>query len=368
MGKPNKKLKRILLIMGITGAVYGTFRYLLPLVVPFLVAWVLAILLKPSASWLAARCQVTVSIKGRKRRWGLPVGVIGIGELLIIMGIFLLAFYFGGRTLCMEAGMFLNQIPVWIEELDVWLTGMCHQVEECFCLNPDCLVLLMREMLRGLMDSVKQGTMPYLMVNSVTVFRWGMEVTVVSVILLVAVGLTLQEMEGWKKRWENSLFSREYALVSRRLAIVANAYLKTQGIIMVLTMLICTGGFWILGNPYYIMAGIGIGILDAFPILGTGTVLVPWAIFCFLGKRWGRGLALLGLYLICYFLREILEARLMGNRVGLTSLETLVSMYVGLKLFGIFGLLLGPVGVLLVADFVKSTENLPAPQSGHRYE
>lgn len=62
---------------------------------------------------------------------------------------------------------------------------------------------------------------------------------------------------------------------------------------------------------------------------------------------------MLALYLICYALREIMEAKLMGNQVGLSSLETLVSMYVGLELFGISGLLLGPVGLLLVEDLVK---------------
>ncbi len=356
MGKPEKKLKRILLIMGITGAVYGTFRYLLPLVVPFLVAWGLAALLRPSASWLAAHCRVKVYVKGKERVWALPVGAAGTGELLIIMGLLFCLFYFVGQILCLEASMFLDQIPVWVEELDMWLTGMCHWMEECFCLNPDCLVILMREMLWGLMESLKQGAMPYLMVNSVTVFKWGMELTVVSVILVAAVGMILQETEIWKQRCQNSLFRQEYRLIGRRLAIVANAYLKTQGIIMVLTTLICTGGFWMLGNPYYILAGVGIGIMDALPILGTGTVLVPWAIFCFFGKRWGRGLFLLALYVVCYFLREILEARLMGNRVGLSSLETLVSMYVGLRLFGIFGLLLGPVGLLLVEDLVRNYE------------
>jgi sporulation integral membrane protein YtvI len=358
MGKPEKKLKRILLIMGITGAVYGTFRYLLPLVVPFLVAWGLAAFLRPTALWLSAHCRVTIYANGKERIWALPVGVAGIGELFVIMGVLFWLLYFGSRALCLEAGMFLDQIPVWVEELDAWLTGMCHWVEDCFCLTPNCLVLLMREMLRGLMESLKQGAMPYLMVNSVTVFRWGMEFTVVSVILLVAVGMILQEMEVWKRRCKGSLFCQEYDLMGRRLTNVANAYLKTQGIIMVLTTLICTAGFWMLGNPYYILAGLGIGILDAFPILGTGTILVPWAIFCFFGKRWGRGLFLLGLYLVCYFLREILEAKLMGNRVGLSSLETLISMYVGLKLFGILGLILGPVGLLLVEDLVEHYDNV----------
>ena len=233
----------------------------------------------------------------------------------------------------MEAGLLLDQVPIWVESLDLWLTAMCHRLEECLCLDPDCLVLLMREMLRGMADKLKYAAMPYLMANSVSISQW--------------------EMETWKQRCQASLYRKEFSMVGHRLAVIANAYLKTQGIIMFLTTLICMAGFWVIQNPYYIILGAGIGILDALPVFGTGTVLVPWAVICFFRRQWGKGLLLLALYLVCYILREILEAKLMGNQVGLSALETLVSMYVGLELFGIYGLLLGPVGLLLVEDLVE---------------
>ncbi|NBH73897.1 AI-2E family transporter [Clostridiaceae bacterium] len=353
MGKPDKKLKRILWIVGITGAVYGIFRYLLPLVVPFLMAWILALVLRPSALWLARRCRARFWIRGRQVEFAIPVGVIGVAELLIAAFLVSFLLYYGGCRLCMEAGLLLDQVPIWVESLDLWLTAMCHRLEECLCLDPDCLVLLMREMLRGMADKLKYAAMPYLMANSVSIFQWGLKMSVVSVILLVSVGLAIQEMETWKQRCQASLYRKEFSMVGHRLAVIANAYLKTQGIIMFLTTLICMAGFWVIQNPYYIILGAGIGILDALPVFGTGTVLVPWAVICFFRRQWGKGLLLLALYLVCYILREILEAKLMGNQVGLSALETLVSMYVGLELFGIYGLLLGPVGLLLVEDLVE---------------
>lgn len=326
---------------------------MLPLVVPFLLAWGLALLLRPPSLWLARHLRVTLYFRKKQKVLAVPAGVIGAVILFLILMLLTLMFYFGGRKLCLEAGMFLEQIPIWIATLDTWLTGMCHQVEDCFCLPADCLVLLMREMLRGLMDSLKHTAMPYLMVNSVTIFQYGIRISVVSVILLVSVGLILQEIEFWKQRCEHSLFHDEYSLIMSRLARVANAYLKTQGIIMLLTTLICTAGLWILKNPYYLLAGIGIGILDALPIFGTGTILIPWAVLCFFRRSWGEGLVLLAIYLICYFLRELLEAKLMGSRVGLTALETLISMYAGLQLFGLPGFLLGPIGLLLIEDLLN---------------
>ena len=368
MGKPDKKLKRILLIIGITGAVYGVFRYLLPLVVPFLLAWGLALMLRPTSVWLAKRCRMTVNIKGREKVLAVPVGIIGAAELMALVFFLSLALYLGSYKLCMETGMFLEQIPVWVDALDMWLTKMCHLIEDCLCLSPNCLVLIMREMLKGLMDNLKYGAMPYLVANSMTLFQKGMELMVVSVILLVSVGLILQEMDRWKQRCDHSLFRREFALIFCRLAITANAYLKTQGIIMLLTTVICTAGFWILKNPYYILAGISLGVLDALPVFGTGTVLIPWAVIRFFQGKWGAGILMLAIYLACYFLRELLEAKLMGSRVGLSPLETLISMYVGLRLIGILGLILGPVGILLIGDMVKAWESWGRQEEGETGE
>ena len=70
-------------------------------------------------------------------------------------------------------------------------------------------------------------------------------------------------------------------------------------------------------------------------------------------RKWVRGLVLLGLYFACYLIREFLEAKMMGDQVGLSPLETLISIYVGLQLFGVLGLFLGPVGLLLIEDLVE---------------
>ena len=248
MVQPSKKLRKMILIVGVTGAVYVCLKYLLPLVIPFLLAYGIALLLRPSAGWLAKRCRVKI----RGKYIGIPIGVIGIAELLVIMGILGTGLYFGGRKLYAEAGMLMEQIPLWIESLDRWLTGVCHQMEVILCLKRGCLVLLAREMLIGLVNSVKNTAMPYLMINSMTIFRGFIEITVIWVILVIGVMLSLQEMDTWRTRWSRSVFHGEFEMIRQRLGVVANAFLKTQGTIMFLTMIICTVGFWLMGNPYYI--------------------------------------------------------------------------------------------------------------------
>ena len=62
-------------------------------------------------------------------------------------------------------------------------------------------------------------------------------------------------------------------------------------------------------------------------------------------------------YLICYFLREFMEARVMGDKIGISPLQTLIAMYVGLKLFGLIGFLLGPAGYLIIRELGDAPED-----------
>lgn len=341
------KIRKCIRVVGVSGAVYGVFRYLLPLTAPFLFAWLTALVLKPSACAIAGKLKVN----WRGKNFGVSAGVVGIIELAFLMGWLGGLLYFLGKRLYQEVVMLADRFPWFFEQLDLYLTSACRQVEGALSLKQDTMVRLARDMIQSLGSTMRQGIMPYLMGNTMNVARCCIHCCIIAVLYIVGVMLFLQEIPAWKEKMERSVYSQEFERIIRLLRRAGNAYVRTQGIIMALTSVVCMAGFFFLGNPYYILAGVGIGILDALPVFGTGTVLIPWMFLCFLRGKWGRGLAVFGIYLICYFLREILEARLMGNRVGLTPLETLISIYVGLKLFGLLGFLLGPVGLLVVKEF-----------------
>lgn len=343
----NRKFRKCIKILGVTTAVYGVFRFLLPLAAPFVFAWLTALVLKP----LACAVSGFVRVQWKDKSIGIPVGAAGLLVLAVLMGIGGTLLYEGGRRLYGQAAMLAEKFPWWIERLDKYLTAVCRQVEGALSLRPDTVVCAARDMIQSLAGTVKHGMMPYVMGNSVSIARCFVCCCIIAVLYVIGVMLFLQEMDEWRERMEESVYREEFARIKRLLCTVANAYLRTQGIIMLLTTAVCTAGFFLMGNSYYILAGVGIGILDALPVFGTGTVLIPWTILCFLRGRWGRGIMVFGIYLVCYFLREILEAKLMGSKVGLTPLETLASMYVGLEVFGIFGFLLGPLGLLLVKEF-----------------
>lgn len=350
MEKPGKKLKKLLIITGTTGAVYVGFKYLLPLAAPFFVGYVMALLLRPSARFLAYRMRVTV----RGRCYRMPIGIIGGVEFVIFLSLLGTLLYVGGVKLCAQGKLFMTEFPLWIERFDIWLTGCSHQMETALGLRKDSVADLAGDMLFSLVTTGKRAAMPFLMTNSVTLVAGFIKAAIVCLITFLAAVLSLQEMEDLRVRRDQSAFRKEFNLIGSRMVQTGKAWFKSQGVILFVTIGLCIGGMALMGNPYYIMAGMGIGMLDALPIFGTGTVLIPWAVLRMLVGDWRQALILIGLYLVCYLVRQILEVRMMGGQVGLSPLETLASVYVGLELLGFFGFILGPLGLLLIEDMVEA--------------
>ena len=105
-----------------------------------------------------------------------------------------------------------------------------------------------------------------------------------------------------------------------------------------------------MGQKYALLIAIGIAIIDVLPVLGTGTVLIPWGVILILTGSVGRGIAILALYLIVTVIRQILEPKIIGEYIGLYPLITLISMYAGLQAFGIVGMFLFPITVIILKN------------------
>ena len=141
---------------------------------------------------------------------------------------------------------------------------------------------------------------------------------------------------------------REWREVKKELSGAGIAYIKTQTILILLVSTVCSLGLFLLGNPYALLFGVAIGIFDAFPVLGSGLILIPWAAISFLKGDAFAGAVLLTLYGLCQFFREYLEPKLLGGKMGIRPIHSLMSVFIGYELFGIVGLFLGPFGLVLI--------------------
>jgi len=131
------------------------------------------------------------------------------------------------------------------------------------------------------------------------------------------------------------------------------SYFRAQMIIMSITFTELFIGFTIIGVKYSLLLSITVAVIDIMPVLGTGGVLIPWALYNFLMGDIRLGISLLILYVIVLIVRQIIEPKIVGQQIGLHPLITLTAMYAGLKLFGVLGMILGPITTLLIKDILS---------------
>lgn len=135
----------------------------------------------------------------------------------------------------------------------------------------------------------------------------------------------------------------KYLPALRRVRHALGGWLKAQLKLAVVTWGIVTVGFLLLRISYAPAWAALVALVDAVPILGTGTVLVPWAVVCFLQGQSLRAVGLLCTYGAAMITRTVLEPRLVGRHLGMDPLATLVALYVGYRFWGILGLLFTPI-------------------------
>ena len=120
-----------------------------------------------------------------------------------------------------------------------------------------------------------------------------------------------------------------------------------------MTALLSLVGLSLLSVPYPLLLALLLALVDLLPVLGVGTVLIPWAILSFFGGRVAFGLCLTLLWLTVTVVRRILEDRLVGRGLGVHPLVVLLSVCLGLRVFGGLGLFLGPAVASAVSAYVR---------------
>lgn len=131
-------------------------------------------------------------------------------------------------------------------------------------------------------------------------------------------------------------------------------YLRAQAILLSMTSIVTIVGLTLIGTDYALTAGLLVGFLDLIPVLGTGTVFVPWAVWSYFAGDGVFAVKLIILYVLVVLLRQLFETKVVADSLGLHPLATLIAMYLGLRLLGFSGLFIGPILVIAVQAVVKA--------------
>ena len=330
-------------------AVFLSIRYLLPLFFPFLLGAGLALAAEPLVRFLSEKLRLP-----RAAAAGIGVSMAFSFIALVVMLVCGLLFR-ELRTLSGILPDLADAARAGLDSLSGWLLSLAQKA-------PDGL----RSMLTQSVTNFFSGGSALLdqIISFLVSLASGILSQVPDSALSLGTGIIASFMisaklpklkEGLKKRIPTAkLKSARSTLV--HLKATVGSWLKAQLKLSVITFGLVTLGFLILRISYAHLWAFAVALVDAFPILGTGTVLVPWSIAAFLQGDRLLAFGLLGVYAGVSLTRSLLEPRLVGRQLGLDPLVTLVSLYAGYKIWGFGGMILAP---LLAAAAMGLAETKP---------
>ena len=324
---------------------YLAVRFLLPLAMPFLLGAGLALAAEP-----------LVALLSRRLPRGAAAGIGVTVTFAILTALVMALCAFAVRELSLLADVLpelLEAAKGGMGSLEIFLTDLVTQAPE-----------EVRPLLIGQVESLFSGGSALL--DKVT--RWvlslasGFVARLPDGVLGFGTGLIASYMISAKlpqwNRWLRSRFPGGQlqpalnALKGMKTAVLGwlKAQLKLSGV----TWIIVTAGFLLLGIRHAPLWAAAVALVDAFPILGTGTVLVPWSLVSFLQGDTVRAFGLLGLYGGLALLRSLLEPKLVGRQLGLDPLVTLIALYAGYRLWGLPGMILSPILAVTAVQLVQA--------------
>lgn len=340
----NKKTKLLIIICITFVGVYFSFRFILPLFTPFIIAYFFSWILQPLVRFL--------HIKIRMPR--LSAAVL---SLITVGGLLIWCFGFVGNLFIAQIITLIKNMPIYFTILGSKVDSFCTGFDKLLGIEDGTMRGVINDNIDGILIIIRTKVMPSLTTASFHIVMNLVGFVGIILIIVVTILLLLKDSDKYKESFKNNYYYKDIHLVTGKLSETGIAYLRTQSILVLIISSLCFVGLLLIGNKYALLIGIGIGIFDAFPILGSGLILVPWSLIELINQDVYSAAILLTLYLVCQIVRQFLEPKLLGNKVGLKPVYTLMSMYVGLELFGFIGFFLGPIGLIIIVTIIKEAAN-----------
>lgn len=332
----NPKIQKYIPALAGLAGILLFFRYLLPLLLPFILGAILALAAEPLVGFLCDRLHLKRPLA---TAIGLSTAFSFLAFVMMVLGAFAV------RQLRNLAG-FLPELETSLrmsmDTADRMLQNLSHKV-------PGELGSVLSRNVEGLISG-GDG-----LINRATAFLLKLASGILSHVpgSALAIGTSIiasfmisAKLPQLRSRVEKCLSAEKLAPVvsgAGRLKSALMGWLKAQAKLSAVTFFLMLLGFFLLRIPRAPLWALAVALVDAFPILGTGTVLVPWSILSFLQGDTVPAFGLLGLYAAGALIRSVLEPRFLGRHLGLDPLVTLVALYVGFRLWGILGMIFAPM-------------------------
>ena len=346
----NSGIRRYIFVAALFAGMILILRYFLPLVLPFLLGAGLAVAAEPLVDILCRRLKL-------KRPLATAIGVSAAFSILILGLMLLCAFLF--RQLRSLTG-FLPQLETalrtGLDTADRWLESLSSRIPGEFgavlSRNVHSLFASGDTFLSRVTDAALKLASGIL--THVPGSALGLATGIISSYMISA---KLPKIRAFIRNPLRAAQTEPILSAVQRLKGSILGWLKAQAQLSGVTFLLTGAAFLLLRIPQALLWAGLVALVDAFPILGTGTVLVPWSLFSFLQSDYFLAFGLLILYGATALTRSVLEPRLLGQQLGLDPLVTLMALYAGYRLWGIGGMLLAPILAVAVTQLLSANQS-----------
>lgn len=323
----------LVIVVGIRGILFF---------MPFVVAWIIALIATPMVKWLERRLKIV-------RKLGSAIIIVFV--LAAIIGITYLVV-----TRLWEVGSeYAQELPAYYAQLSEALETLYQNVDGTVHLFPESI----RTSIIGVISNLETYVATFISTFSEPLVEGASKVAMqipsflISFILMVVAAYFFiaqrEEFVTWVKKVTPMSIQKRMDIINHNFVYAVWGYIKAQLQIMVVIFGILVVAFAIIGQPYIALKALIIAVLDFFPVLGTGTILIPWMLFELVMGNYRLSFILLIIYIITLVTHQLIQPKLVADRVGLNPIFTLVLLYMGYRFASVLGMVVAiPIGLIIL--------------------
>lgn len=297
--------------------------------IPFLIAYIISLLVEPLIKFINKKTELS-----RKTSSVIVLATV----FVVLVGLVV----WGIVRLVSESTNLLEGLNTYLEKAIEWINSGIKKID----MNKLAISEEIKQMIQSAStDLLSKAT--NILKNFLTSFLSGLKsiptILIYTVITILATYfITSDKIYIWD-RMEHHIPKKILGKISTKVQKITHSlgeYLKAQITMVGISFVIILMGLNIfylmdMNVGYPLLMALFIGFVDALPILGAGTVMVPWSIILFLNNDYSVGFSILGLYISVVAIRQILEPKIVSKKIGVHPLFTLIAMYTGFKLLGV---------------------------------
>lgn len=314
---------------------------------PFILAFIMAAILNPLVSFLEKKLHVS------RRIISFAAVLLVFSSLATLIAWFIYTLVGETISLAKNIQILLDYFTLSYEIISVRLEGLIGNL-------PGDTEATLTGILNSVFEwvqSASRGLADYILTNTKNItVRVGNVVLSTIMFILSAYFITVDyaHIGAYFKKFRGSGVYNQLVMLKNTSKSAFGGYLKAQLLLALIAFVIMFVALTIYGQEYSFLIAIALSFIDFLPFLGTAVILVPWAILCLIGGDLVKALFLVILSFSYFIVRRLVEPKIMSSQTGLTPLIALLSTYIGTKLAGVIGLILGPIITVVILSIIKA--------------